>query len=326
MTVRGALLLSLVCFCLSTESWSGQRVTLRFYDSVMVSGTKITCGDAAVIVADNRETANKLKQTVIGESAPPGYSRYLNPADIVKYKISPVWPSLDFILPASRRIRVFTDCVEKRITDFEKEIAGFIKKSTRWNEKDYTLEIHNPDHKFRLYPGPWSVSFDKLETFYPKGPLRLTMLIEQAHTTRVSVGCKINVETAVVTAKENVRRGEELGSHNCEIIKQDITGYRYFCYSDLNAISGKTASRSLSQGTIINDKNCESVPAIKKGDLVSIVLSEGAVSVSVDGRAREDGYVGDRIWVQNIGSNRLLRVEILTENKVGLIRKGEKNI
>ncbi|MBD3319599.1 MAG: flagellar basal body P-ring formation protein FlgA [Chitinivibrionales bacterium] len=316
---------ALFFFGTSAVAPRAQEILLEFHDSTTVKGTQIPLGRAAHIKAENPEKIQTLEKISIGESAPPGYARYLNPGEIVRLKLSKLYPTLTFRLSHTRRVNIATDFQEKVIGDFEQEIAGFIQESSEWDPGDMAVEIRNARHNFRLYNKPYTLSFSGLRSPFPRGPFRLQMLFVQGEKTfRIGVSCMAHVTTKVITAKQTIGRGERLGPHNCSVARKNISQYRYTPYSDIRALENRTTVRTIVQGSIISDKNTEKPPLVCKGDLVSIIMRRGPVAVAVDGRARENGSAGDRIWVENISSRKLVRGKIINASEVAIIRNREK--
>jgi flagella basal body P-ring formation protein FlgA len=66
----------------------------------------------------------------------------------------------------------------------------------------------------------------------------------------------------------------------------------------------------------------KTVPAVEKGDPVAIIVKKGRISVSVVGIAREQGEIGEKIWVQNSKTNKLIRVKIKGKGIVTVLQGG----
>jgi flagella basal body P-ring formation protein FlgA len=64
---------------------------------------------------------------------------------------------------------------------------------------------------------------------------------------------------------------------------------------------------------------------VEKDDAVSILYSSKRFSIAIPAIAREPGAIGDRIWVRNMNSNKLIRAQIREKGIVTVIQ-GELSI
>jgi flagella basal body P-ring formation protein FlgA len=85
------------------------------------------------------------------------------------------------------------------------------------------------------------------------------------------------------------------------------------------------ANRSLQRETILNNKLMMRVPIIGKDEQVNVVVDRGLVRISIIMRAREQGALGDKIWVENELTHKLLKTKIIGKGKVELL-EGVKTI
>jgi flagella basal body P-ring formation protein FlgA len=107
-----------------------------------------------------------------------------------------------------------------------------------------------------------------------------------------------------------------------EMQRLDITRFAPVPLTVKGQLDNKRAARTIAPGTILHDRLFTVIPVVEKGDEVSIEYSAGRVSVAVAGIARERGGIGDRIWVENRETRRLIRVEIRDRGRVSIPQKG----
>jgi len=62
----------------------------------------------------------------------------------------------------------------------------------------------------------------------------------------------------------------------------------------------------------------ENVPVVNIGDKVDIVIEKGLIKVTAEGLVRQKGGVGDIIRVANLGSKKVVRVEVVDSVTVAL--------
>ena|GEM_PF-5674678 len=79
------------------------------------------------------------------------------------------------------------------------------------------------------------------------------------------------------------------------------------------------AKRTLRVGTIIGEWDVDPMPDISAGDPVSIEMVRGNLRVTATAVAKEDGFAGETIWVQNEKSKRRIRVKVIESGRVELM-------
>lgn len=300
-------------------SWSA--VTVSYVDSCVVNDTVIRLGDIARVQADCPDSVlEKLIHLPVGESAPAGYSRYVNTNDFVTFSMKARFPNLGAINSPNKRILVKTDFQERSIGEFGDSIEKYLGEKVAWPSGAYTVLIINKTEKWKCLPKPFSIKIDGLLSGYPKGNFNLKLIAEQGSKRYINtISCFNTVVVPVVVSKINIPRGTLLSSENCSIIVKDITHYNYIPYYKLNEIENTKSSRAVQAGTIICDKLVLKTPIIERDDQVQIMVTHGRVRICMSARARESGSVGEKIWVENEMTHKLLKTKVLSHGKVILI-------
>jgi flagella basal body P-ring formation protein FlgA len=146
-----------------------------------------------------------------------------------------------------------------------------------------------------------------------------------SRTYSIPVLCKVTVFTPVVTAKAAISRGTALSTENCMLERKDITRFACAPFTSLSQLQDLIANRTIQQETILHEKLTTRQPIIGKDEQVDVVVDKRGVRISIIMRAREQGALGDRIWVENELTHKLLKTKIIGKGKVELLN-GEKTI
>jgi flagella basal body P-ring formation protein FlgA len=296
-------------------------VSIDFRDSASVNDTVIRLGDIAVIRCETRpDLIETLRNAVVGESAPAGYCRKVNPSDVVTYALRKAGNEFSFGRVRDKPVMVATKCVEKKVGDFEQLIVKYFADSVKWQPKDYAVTVRNADEKWKCLDKPIEVRAAGLLTGYPKGNVNIKLVMRQySRVFSIPVVCLVTVVTPVVAARTAIPRGTPLTRENCIVARKDITRFACNPYTDLSQLNDHVANRSLQAETIIHDKLTSRIPIIGKDEQVYVVVDRGQVRVSIIMRAREQGGLGDKIWVENEITHKLLKTKIIGKGKVELL-------
>ena len=79
------------------------------------------------------------------------------------------------------------------------------------------------------------------------------------------------------------------------------------------------ARKTLRVGTVIGEWDVDPMPDINAGDPVSIEMLRTNLRVTATAIAKEDGFAGETIWVQNAKSKRRIRVKVIESGRVELL-------
>ncbi|MBN1575757.1 MAG: flagellar basal body P-ring formation protein FlgA [Chitinispirillaceae bacterium] len=286
-------------------------ISLIFYDSSLVNDTLFTVGDIAQVTGNDGVMVGEVMECNAGVCAPPGYSRFISAADLVSFRLKVKFPDAAFIIAGSKRPLVRTDYRVVKLSDHETALRSWIASTVGWKEGEWEVAIDNPADSCKLLDKPMSLSFRGLENRFPKGSTNLSMIARQeSRSCRIPVKCRFSVVAPVAVTVKPVARGDVLHPEDCVIRRMDITRFAPLPYTSMNDLKNKRAARSIEAGTILHDRLLANIPAIEKGDAVLIIYKNGRISIAVSGVARERGGIGDRIWVENQQTHKLIRTEI----------------
>jgi flagella basal body P-ring formation protein FlgA len=294
--------------------------TLYFNDSTTVNDTAIYLRDIASVTSDTPALSNRLLAGLAGVSAPPGHSRFISTADVITFRLKPIFKDVEFRSNNTVRVLVKTGYVEKKILDYNNLIMGEIKKRIAWNDGDWTLAIDNSDESFKCFNCPLSIEIKGLQNSYPRGALQLQFIATQyGRSIRIPLSCRMTITTSVMVAKNDIPRDHIISVFDCESIKKDISRLGPEPFFAMKDVIGKKACRTINSGSILTHQGVKNAPDVFKGDNLSITVSMGNVRISVEAVARENGFKGQKIWVQNTTTNKLVRVMITDKNSASLL-------
>ncbi|HON09837.1 MAG TPA: flagellar basal body P-ring formation chaperone FlgA [Chitinispirillaceae bacterium] len=299
-------------------------VSLSFSDSVLVNDTLIRLGDIADIKSPDSKLNDRIRKYPVGGAAPAGYSRLVNTEDLVNYRLRSEFHGVDFRVSGNRRIVVHTDFVENRIGEFSEAIKTYLDSALMWPEGCWSFELENPEASWKTLRKPEKVFLSGLDNGYSKGSTQLQLTSEQGgQRSKIKITCKIRVTIPVLVSSVEISRGQEFSAENCEMKSIDITRFAPVPFSSFDQLKEKRAARTIAPGTIIHNRLVQSIPVVEKGDQVQIMYDKGRVRLSVMGVAREPGGIGERIWVENAATNKLIRVVIRGKGKVSIPQGGD---
>ncbi len=124
--------------------------------------------------------------------------------------------------------------------------------------------------------------------------------------------------TALRLTRE-VRLGESLSGDDLvaeECLKSELPAH-YIPYDQFSA--GMRVRRTLAAGTILVSHHLESIPAMERGNTVTIKVIANGIEITAPGEALEQGDLGATIRVKNLNNGQILRCLIERDDLVLLV-------
>lgn len=126
-----------------------------------------------------------------------------------------------------------------------------------------------------------------------------------------TVRVRIEVLTEVIVSTGGIARDAKIDQSDVMVKKKWLDTATSGVVSDVNEVDGKKAAMRINAGTEITKHMLRSVPVVKKGEVVRIVLESGPMMISAMGLCEEDGGQGDLIRVQNSSSKKTVFARVM---------------
>jgi flagellar basal body P-ring formation protein FlgA len=119
----------------------------------------------------------------------------------------------------------------------------------------------------------------------------------------------------VLAAKRNLNQGERIQPGDFEIKHVDISSGKDFLQLESDVI-GQQLLRAVQTGQGISRSDLRREAAIKRGQLIRVVLGNEGFEVSASANAEESGFVGDLIRLKTIETQKVLNGRVIEQGKV----------
>jgi flagella basal body P-ring formation protein FlgA len=286
-------------------------IAIDFHDSASINDTVIRVDDVAGLTGGDGRCRERIGRVVLGEAAPAGFTRFMNTDEAVAVvrRMCPDAPIAG--VKSGQRIQVRTRGREWRIADFADTIQTSLRDSIRWPAGDYVISLDSMAAHWKILDKPFTISVGGLKSGHPRGMIRLELTVSQGpRLKRIPFAALISVSTPVVVMRRTIGVDSIIGPADVDMVRREITHFAYEPFFDPREAIGKSATRTIQAGLILHANLLKRQPIVCKGDCLDVTVKRGAVRVSVTARARASGAKGDRIFVENIVSHKLIQVII----------------
>jgi flagellar basal body P-ring formation protein FlgA len=125
--------------------------------------------------------------------------------------------------------------------------------------------------------------------------------------------------SSVAVAAHAIVAGSVLTAGDLKIEQRDVTALPPGYLDDPKVAVGLTAARPISSGAILTNQQLVASKAVQRGQAVTLIANAGGMSVRMAGRALTDGFVNQRVRVQNLSSGKVVEGIARSEQIVEII-------
>ena len=184
------------------------------------------------------------------------------------------------------------------------DLAGLIKSLAAW-DGDVEVQFQGGTPEGRLV-SPASIV---------PGTAAATLKFRSASGMERSLAVRLIWTQPVLVLTRSLKKGEIPKETDVTVrqIRVNKPGVYASKYSD---VAGRSARKNLSQGEALALNLLTDAPIIERGKSVTIVVSDGGLTVKAKGEAMESGSLGDVIKVRNTASKAVLSAVVTASDTV----------
>jgi len=286
------------------------QVSVHIQEISTVTHENVLLGDIA------RITGNKeLSEIVIGRAPFPGHDRIFRKGQIITRlkqhdvdleKVRIVCPDI---------VTVLSDYNEYCSEKLARLARDYVFKNMPWQQEWVRIEDFFAK-KVMLPKGNVNVrfSFHKDEDFLGRFNTEVFFYVDGHFKKKIRMTGNIIVKAPVTVCSRDIARNEVITAQDVRIQTKDITYESRDYILDTEALLGKKSRINISAGTVLHEDMFKTVPAVQRGDMVTLVVETDSFKITVPGMVLENACSGGQVWVKNLASN----------NKVcGLVRNSK---
>ena len=183
------------------------------------------------------------------------------------------------------------------------KVAKLIKDEYAAEYPDMEISIEQiriPDNLYDINDGRLQISCDttKLGAAYAEARIE---------NSKYQIYYYVKGYKEAYVTKERVKAGENLAGKVTKE-KVDVTNIKYELVTDAESMA---ASRAMPAGKILTTDLVSTRPALKKGEAVKIIVSNGTLHIETQGVVEENAMPGKKVLVRNIASQKVITADYL---------------
>lgn len=132
----------------------------------------------------------------------------------------------------------------------------------------------------------------------------------------IPVRLEVDALTDMVVATRQIDHGATLTAADLAVRKQEIATTKGEYFKRTEDLLGRRARVTLRSNRPIKPDQVEKVAVIRAGQIVSAIMEQATLRITITARAKQAGAIGDTITVQNISSLKEFPARIIDANTV----------
>lgn len=204
---------------------------------------------------------------------------------------------------------------EKKSPISTTKITEFVKKfykDTYKNIKISQITIHPKTYTTKL-PNSYTIHMPYRSYLHKSG----TLSIKTDRKRQIFFDYVIKATLHVFVATKNIKRNVELSSLNTRKKSIILENFRALPLHEIQ--KEKLESKiPIPQGKILTQRDVETLHLIRRGDIVNVLLQNGAISISFSAKAIKSGKLGDTITIEKNDGKRM-KVQVTGKKRVRVL-------
>lgn len=138
----------------------------------------------------------------------------------------------------------------------------------------------------------------------------------------VSARVRVAIATSRVVAASPLKAGQAIPAEQIREETYEDLPFRDALARSAAEVAGRVPRRSIAQGAAILKSDLMTAFDVAKGDVVQVVVRDGAAQLRLEAKAESDGRTGDTIPVLNLQSRKTFSARVEAKGRVVVVVKG----
>lgn len=179
------------------------------------------------------------------------------------------------------------------------------------------IEVSTLDPRLRLAACREAIEFELRDTGSAGGAVSVKTSCHDDNPWTVYLGAQVDLYRDILVTASALQRGHILKQSDLTQQALNTSTLRQGYLVDTKQAVGQQLRRPLRAGEALRAGVLEQPLSIKRGEVVTLESSNGAIAVSTQAEALGSGRVGEQIRVRNLSSKRVIRAQVLGKGRVG---------
>jgi len=208
-----------------------------------------------------------------------------------------------------------------REAELHSAVTGFIQQKHANSGSEVSLKRFSVTSSPALPSGVLDYEVIAPQQWGGWGSANIAIIARQNERVIGNIGVRVEVEVLaeMVFAVRQMDAGTILATSDLVLRKHNVATVQGRYLAGLSDAAGKKLRMTVRANTPLRSDQLEKLPLIKTGQLVTIVAESERMRITVTGKARSSGALGDTIIVQNLNSLKEMPARIISADSVKIV-------
>lgn len=256
------------------------------------------------------EQAHALGQLVFAPAPVSGYARTVTRQELLQALVLAGHPAEQFAFKGPAEVVVQSISTEIPVDELVDSARAVLQVAIERSGQDIEAELVSRVRHLQAPPGRRSLELlprVRRELGRATAIVEVDVMVDGQKWKTLPLQYKLTHYAPMVRTTAAVRAGTLLGPDNLQVVREPQLGANDFLAHQLEAVAGMVARRDLRSGQTLGLADFGPPALIRRGELVTVVLTRGKVKVTAKAVAAQDAPQGEMVTLVNPTSGAKLR-------------------
>ncbi|GJQ58236.1 MAG: flagella basal body P-ring formation protein FlgA [Candidatus Scalindua sp. AMX11] len=312
-----------VLFCFVTGEVQATQIKIDMINKVTLKEKVITIRDISQVTGDDDDLIKQINEIEVGRTPWPNNRRKID-RDFIKMRLVSSGINLPDIAFEGPRLAVVsvesTKISEAEIVEKAKEHLIFSQQSFN---RDITIELRSAPSEQWVAKSRDEIYLEAslADTNKMRGNVVVMVMAmsDGIPLFKIPVHFRVRVFEFIAITKKKLDRHKSLTAENSFLARRETTRVQGTVFSSIDDLKGKVTSRQVLPFTVITEEIVETLPTVRKGDMVKLYIKTETFKIVTKGFAEENGVTGDIIKVKDLDTRKVIHGKIIDAANVQIL-------
>ncbi len=299
-----------------------ELINIDIKERVTLPEKQIILGDVAVVTCHNNALTQQICNIKMGQTPWPGNTLRVG-KDIFSMRLAAEGvelPNVTFSGAEAATVSVLSITLTgQEIAEKAKE---YLVSRLPWDNEDVLIELERLPADIIVPKGQSDVRLEISDTDSNKdrGAIQLlvSVIVDDKVFSKFRVFFRVHIFENVAVTRKQLGRMETLKEDGIFLKRTETTNLAGITFYKVEDLIGKRTLRPIRPYSVVTFDMVETPPAIRKGDVIKLLIKKESFMVITKGISKEDGKKGEVIRVKNFESHKELYGKIIDSETVAI--------
>lgn len=318
--IRKTVILLFVTF--SSSFVYAATINIDIKSQVTLPKKQIVLGELAVIDGQDDALTQQISSIKMGQTPWPGNTLRVG-KDIFFMRLASEGIELSNVtFSGAEAVTVSVESITFTGKEIAEKAKEYLVSRLPWDNEDVLIELERLPADIIVPKGQRGVRLEISDTDKNKdrGPIQLCVsaIVDDKVFSKFRVFFRVRIFENVVVTRKKLGRMEILNESALFLKRTETTSLPGITFNNMGDLVGKRTIRPIHPYSVVTFDMVETPPAIRKGDVVKLLIKNENFMVVTKGISKEAGKKGEVIRVKNFDSRKELYGKIIDSETVAI--------